>query len=836
MGMVYRAQDTRLGRSVAIKVLSSTLTSNHEFQERFEREARVIASLDHPHICPVYDVGEHEGGRYLVMPLLEGETLAAALRRGPLPLRQVLRHGASLGRALDAAHRAHVLHRDVKPGNILIGKSGVKLLDFGLAKFEPAATSALTMTGAVHGPFTQDGAILGTVPYMAPEQLEARPADARTDIFALGCVLYEMAVGRPAFDAPTQAGVIGAIMNAEPPRISTARPEVPPSLDRAVSKCLAHDPEKRWQSASDLADELDWIGSIGESSQALAQPARRRQWLQFGAAAIATLVLGLLAGYGAGVRRVPASGRVVAPGPTASFTRLTFRPGYVHSGRFVPNTDSVVYSATFEGAPLRIYTARGASPESRPLGIDTAHVAGVAKSGELALLLRPTYPESVGHSTLARMALTGASPRELVADVVSADWSPDGATLALTRRVADRYRLEYPVGVVRHESANRLDAVRIAPNNRFIVFKESVSLRLLDLSAGNTVRTLVDGWPFAIPAWSPSGDEIWFSGAEVGWAGPLHAVDLEGHRRDLLPVPGAVRMLDVSADGRVLVTSGLMDKSMRIRRRGETAERDISWLDWGHVSDLSPDGELLLFNEEGSGAGRGGKMYLRPTNGDPAVLLSPGIAFALSRDKQFVLARVDGRAVIVPTAAGDIRKLAVPDGNVLDGTWFPDSNRALVVVEQQGIIRTFIVDLTRKAAQIGPDGLFGHLVSPEGTSIIASNGTTPLETAPFRRAFIRLSVVDGKTEPIPALQPDDEPIAWCDAESTLFVRTRSAAEHVVWRLSLRDGRRTPVIRVRPDPTANLAGKLPIAISSDGSTYVYTVSNTRQELEVITGLR
>ena len=234
MGEVYRAEDTRLARPVAIKLLSPQFTADHEFQKRFEREARLIAALDHPNICPVYDVGEHEGSRYLVMPLLEGETLAARLRRGPLTIGDVLKHGASLSRALHAAHRAHVLHRDVKPGNVLVGKSGVKLLDFGLAKLEPVEAPDLSTTATrVDGSLQSTGALLGTVPYMAPEQLEGKSADTRTDIFALGCVIFEMATGRRVFEATTHAGVIAAIMNGERPLVSANRSDAPPSLDRS---------------------------------------------------------------------------------------------------------------------------------------------------------------------------------------------------------------------------------------------------------------------------------------------------------------------------------------------------------------------------------------------------------------------------------------------------------------------------------------------------------------------------------------------------------------------------------------------------------------------------
>ena len=246
MGEVYRARDTRLNREVAIKVLPDHLSSNPELRERFEREARAISQLSHPHICVLYDIGKHENADYLVLEYLEGETLGARVRRGPLPTDQVLKYGAQIAEALDKAHRHGVLHRDLKPDNVMLTKSGVKLLDFGLAKplvgaVGVASSSAATMT---HSPLTTEGTLVGTFQYMSPEQLEGQEADARSDIFGLGCVLYEMVTGRRAFEGKSTAKVVAAIMTAEPPAISTLSPLTPASLERVVRKCLAKDPEE----------------------------------------------------------------------------------------------------------------------------------------------------------------------------------------------------------------------------------------------------------------------------------------------------------------------------------------------------------------------------------------------------------------------------------------------------------------------------------------------------------------------------------------------------------------------------------------------------------------
>src|SRR5215471_10159963 len=279
MGEVYKAKDTRLERTVAVKVLPQHLSASAEVRQRFEREAKTISQLSHPHICALYDVGNQDGVEYLVMEYLEGETLAERLLKGPLPVDQTLRYGMEIADALDKAHRQGIVHRDLKPGNVMLTKSGVKLLDFGLAKaVQPAsAVSALTSLPTEGPALTAEGTILGTFQYMAPEQLEGRETDARTDIFALGAVLYEMATGRKAFSGRSRASLIGAILKDEPPLVSAAQPMTPPALDRVVRTCLAKDPEERWQSAHDIRSELAWIAQAGSQAGVAAPVALSRR-------------------------------------------------------------------------------------------------------------------------------------------------------------------------------------------------------------------------------------------------------------------------------------------------------------------------------------------------------------------------------------------------------------------------------------------------------------------------------------------------------------------------------------------------------------------------------
>ncbi|MGH9365424.1 MAG: protein kinase domain-containing protein [Thermoanaerobaculia bacterium] len=372
MGEVYRARDTRLGRAVAVKVLPQHLSASPEVRQRFEREAKTISQLSHAHICALYDVGSHEGTEYLVMELLEGETLADRLANGPLPLAQTLRYGAEIADALDKAHRQGIVHRDLKPGNVMLTKSGVKLLDFGLSKLMTPETlpSDLTSSPTVDGrtALTQEGTILGTFPYMAPEQLEGKQTDGRTDIFAFGATLYEMATGRRAFSGSNQASLVSAILRDEPAPISSIQLLTPVALDRVVRKCLAKDPEDRWQNAADLGSELQWIGE-GASQAGTAAPGtsrnRRRERLAWAVAATLFVALAGAALLRRGApRSPPAVVRFgVAPPEHGSF-------GYFLEGRFIaasPDGSQIGYVAADPQGGQRIWVRPLSALEGKPI-------------------------------------------------------------------------------------------------------------------------------------------------------------------------------------------------------------------------------------------------------------------------------------------------------------------------------------------------------------------------------------------------------------------------------------------------------------------------------------
>ncbi len=299
MGEVYKARDTRLDRTVAIKVLSDGTAGDPDFRARFQREAKAIAALNHPHICTLHDVGQHDGVDFLVMELVEGETLAARLRNGPLPLDKAVAYTIDIADALDKAHRAGIVHRDLKPANVMLTKEGAKLMDFGIARMHPfagAGVSSATGLPTETAPLTAQGGMLGTIQYMAPEVLEGHPADARSDIFAFGALVYEMTTGRRAFDGASHPTIIAAILNSEPPLLSTLQPLAPPALEHLVVTCLAKDPDERWQSVADVKRELLWISQSGPASTAPSAPRRAvafrdLAWLLAGAAVSAAAVM-----------------------------------------------------------------------------------------------------------------------------------------------------------------------------------------------------------------------------------------------------------------------------------------------------------------------------------------------------------------------------------------------------------------------------------------------------------------------------------------------------------------------------------------------------------------
>jgi serine/threonine protein kinase len=504
MGEVYRARDARLNRDVAIKVIPPSVADNPAALARFEREAHAIAALSHPNILTIFDVGHSDGRPFAVMELLEGETLRARLAQGPLPVRKAVEIAALIARGLAAAHDKQIAHRDLKPENVFLTPTGgVKILDFGLARDTSADTALTRLESPTMAPATTPGTVLGTVGYMAPEQVRGEPADQRSDIFALGCVLYEMLTGARAFARETAAETMAMILREDPPEPSTVSAMVPPSVQRALRRCLEKRPQERFESARDLAFALESsVDSSTASSAAVLPPRRDRRWL---VGAIAAVTLGAVLGV-IGARllgRPPTSGT----SPQAQFLRLTFDKGTIRDARFTPDGQSIIYGAAWKGQPLKLFMVRTDSPESAPLSLPNARLLSVSRSGELAISLGHTFEGWMGEGTLARSSLLGSAPRVVAEHVREADWAPDGSDLAVVRRADGFERLEFPLGKVLYQTSGYISDIRFSPSGDRIAFADH-------------------------PVYSDD-------------AGAVAVVDNEGHRTD------AVRRLGLRARDRV---------------------------------------------------------------------------------------------------------------------------------------------------------------------------------------------------------------------------------------------------------------------------------------------
>jgi serine/threonine protein kinase len=433
MGEVYRAIDTRLDRTVAIKILPAHLSSNHEAKQRFEREARAISSLNHPNICTLHDVGHQDGVDYLVMEFLEGQTLSDRLLKGPLPLDQVLKHGIEICEGLEKAHKTGVTHRDLKPGNIMLTKTGTKLMDFGLAKAAtasapPASSLTMTMSGpSAAPPLTARGMIVGTFQYMSPEQLEGKEADARSDIFALGAVLYEMATGKPAFSGKTQASIVAAILASEPPPITQFQPLTPPALERVVKKCLEKDPDDRWQSVRDLRTNLEWIAE-GDGLAASSSSVKPKPWRERAAWMLASALLIALAFFVLGHDRATSTSEPVRfsvnPPEKTVFSGPPNLTVPVPQFALSPDGRSMVFVANSSGADPVIWMRNIDQVTARPLP-GTEHAQSPFWSPDRRWL------GFFAEGKLKKIPVAGGPVQVLtdVADAFGGSWGADGSII-----------------------------------------------------------------------------------------------------------------------------------------------------------------------------------------------------------------------------------------------------------------------------------------------------------------------------------------------------------------------------------------------------------------------
>ena len=622
MGEVYRARDPKLNRDVAIKVLPAHLSGDPAALARFEREAEALAATSHPNILTIFDFGSSEGTAYAVMELLDGSTLRNQLLEGPLPARKAVEYAIQIADGLGAAHERGIVHRDLKPENVFVTRDGrVKILDFGLAR-QQVLLGPEDPTSPALQHRTEPGTVLGTIGYMSPEQVRGKPADARSDIFSFGAVLYEMLGGHRAFKGDSAAETLHAILKDEPADLIESRPNLPPSLDRIVKHCLEKSPEQRFQSARDLAFDLRALSGASDTGRSaivsMSNAARLRRAL------VPTALVGLSIAVGAlGYRAFQPAAAIEQP----VYRRLTFDRGALGRARFAPDGDTIIYSAAWRGEPPEVFTMRVNSRESRPLGLKGATLHAVSSLGELAIGFEALNPETT-NGTLGRVPLAGGAPREVLDRVSWADWSPDGTDMVVVRLLDNGQRVEFPIGKRVYQTTGTLTQLRVSPRGDWAAFAEhplespDSNGNLIVVDRAGAMKTLSKGWAdlWGI-AWRPDGREVWFMAAPKGEFKSLRAVTLDGTERLVTRTLGQADLEDISRDGRVLIARVDFRTELIARPRGAIRDQDLGWLGMSYLADISADGSRVLFSEMPPGGGPGDFVYLRTTDGAPAVRL-----------------------------------------------------------------------------------------------------------------------------------------------------------------------------------------------------------------------
>jgi serine/threonine protein kinase len=829
MGEVFRARDERLGRDVALKLIRPASSSNPDHVRRFELEARAAAALNHPNIVAVYDVGLDDGSPYIVCELLEGKTLRTRLAAGALPVRQAVDYSLQIVQGLIAAHDRHIIHRDLKPENLFVTTAGrVKILDFGVAKLQ-AAPDESGRTVEELTTITKSGSVVGTVAYMAPEQLRGKPVDHRSDIFSLGAILYEMLAGRRAFRGETEVDTITAVLREDPPQIGLERSGIPVPFEQIVRHCLEKEPEKRFQSARDLAFALETLAETSGGRANLKGPpklkAKLLPWAVAGVLLIATLWLA-----GRQMRQTTSS---------PVYRRLTFDEGTLYSARFTPDYRSVVYGAAWNGRPLQLFSTVGDSLLSQPLNLADANLLGISKSGELALVLHGAHMAhlEIEQGTLARAPLAGGSPRELLEDVRWADWGPKGE-FAVVHHAERRDRIEYPLGHILYLSNGWISHIRLSPQADKIAFINHPSLWddrgfvcLMDL-AGN-VHILTQEWDSADGlAWNSDGKEIWFTAAENGDTRALLAVDGSGKVRTILKIPAGMTLQDAAPDGRVLVSLDSERLAMAISAStGETV--NISWHDWDVAKDISSDGQSVLFEDASEAASPSYSVAIRRIDGTPPIQLGDGSAGGLSPDGKWAISIITGspgRVTLYPIGPGQPRTIPVTGlERIHNGTshFLADGRRITINGNEPGHgVRCYLLELeTGKLTPLTPEGITGGLVSPDVQSIIANNGLTAAV----------YPITGGAPHSIPGLEPGFVPLQWSEDNSAVYGYRPGQVPTKVYKVNLVTGQKTFIQDLQPKTSVGVVSIAPVVVTRDASRFAYSYYQVFSVLYVISGL-
>jgi len=847
MAEVYRARDTRLGRDIALKVINEVLSGDSELVRRFEQEARLTGSLNHPNLVAIHDFGLHDGAPYFVTELLEGESLRSRLLRGRIALSTALDWAAQMASGLAAAHGKGVMHRDVKPDNVFVtGDGKVKLLDFGIAKLAAGASAAgahglMEDTVTPTGGATATGAVIGTPGYMSPEQVRGEPLDPRTDLFSLGAVLYEMLSGRRAFQGtnPVESGY--SILHADPEPLP---PDVPLAVARIVQRCLNKEPARRFQSASDLAFALEGVrdptGSVMQPAVD-PRPRRRRAGWILGALAVGTLAA---AGTVLAVRR-PEQTRPAAV-VLRDAEQVSFGWGDVSGARFLPD-GRVAFSAAFEGRPEEIFVRPPGSLTAQPLGLSDARLLAASATGELAVLVPPTIALGlVSSGTAARVPSVGGIPREVAEHSVAADWSPKGE-LALVRSEAETV-LEFPPGHRIFRTEGWISGLRFSPGgDRIAVLHHPVidddmgEILVLDHEGHSGVLT--KRWPTSRGlAWSPDGTEIWFT-AGTARTNAVHAVTLGGTTRELYRSLGPLILADVARDGRMLIMDVLWRDEIVYQAAATGAQTRLSWADIADpLAALSSDGRALFSTQATAAAVSEGmppaSVVFSGKDGGPAQVLGQGFALDLSGDGRRALVLSDDLKSLsaVPTGPGQPRSISAHglEFGMRGGRWAPDGKSLLVVARPPG---GGPFQLYRLAENGSPPTRLGDATFASDPFLqVSRDGRWAAALSGELRTVI-VSLQDGATHPL-AL-PSTElvvPHGW-SAEGHLWVTEGGRTSRARTRLLRVDPGSGKVLEERSIGPADPGGASAIhdvVLSSDGRELAFSYRRRLARLYVVPG--
>ncbi|HET7840173.1 MAG TPA: hypothetical protein VFM21_01135, partial [Terriglobia bacterium] len=676
--------------------------------------------------------------------------------------------------------------------------------------------------------------------------------------FSLGVVLYEMATGRQPFQGETSAVITEAILNRAPTEPVRLNPKLPAKLEEIINKALEKDPDLRCQSAAELRADLKRLKRGIDSSQTstATEPAAPRgsssnvpivpekrggtaKYLVLGACTLVALAAGLILG-----KKLFSASEAPAP----LYRQLTFRRGSIRSARFAPDGHTILYSAAWQGSPTEVFTARPEAPEAHSMGLSRIQLASVSSSSEMAVLLNSKAIGTwVNMGTLARAPLVGGAPREVLEQVQWADWSPDGASLAVVRDFGGRNRLEYPIGKPLYETGGWISHPRVSPKGDMVAFidhpvqgDDGGSLAVVGLSGKKT--NLAGEW-FAIQgvAWAPDGKEVWFTASKSGVDRTLYATTLDGKERMVLRVPGSVMIFDIFKDGRILLMRASWRRELIAITADDPKQHDLSWFDYSYPADISADGKTLLFDEEGGRGvdysktgGLSYAVYIRKTDGSPAVQLGEGGAIALSPDGKWVISQTQdspSQLHLLTTGAGEGKALPNDGMNHSWAHWFPDGKRIVFSANETGKgVRLYVLELaTGKRDAITPEGVNGteFVISPD-SQWVAGIG-------PDQKGYL-YPVGSGEPKPIPGLNPGEQPITFSADGGSLYIYQPGELPAKVDKLDLKTGKRTLWKQLMPSDPAGVETVGPIRITPDAKTCVFGYFRMLADLYLVEGLK